>query len=143
MYIHSNRAVAEELTGLLGKFASYKGLIEIIRQQVELDKDDADRLSAIAWVSQPLEWSRRAIENLDVRLGSLPKNEKLGRIFFGKVIDKETAAHLKAFDDTLPLLQLALQSDQRSALSLSCLVIPFTAFPNDSLGPSDLMRPEL
>ncbi|KAK8246268.1 hypothetical protein HDK90DRAFT_461120 [Phyllosticta capitalensis] len=113
MYIHSNRAVAEELTGLLGKFASYKGLIEIIRQQVELDKDDADRLSAIAWVSQPLEWSRRAIENLDVRLGSLPKNEKLGRIFFGKVIDKETAAHLKAFDDTLPLLQLALQSDQR------------------------------
>ncbi|KAK8199135.1 uncharacterized protein BKA78DRAFT_301187 [Phyllosticta capitalensis] len=113
MYIHSNRAVAEELTGLLGKFASYKGLVEIIRQQVELDKDDTDRLSAIAWVSQPLEWSRRAIEGLDVRLASLPKNEKLGRIFFGKVIDKQTGAHLKAFDETLPLLQLALQYDQR------------------------------
>lgn len=106
--IHQRESVREELTFLVGKVSSYRGIIFGIQLQAELDKVSHDRLSALDQVSGPLEACELATNLINKRLQNLPK-----RIVFGKVIDKETAESLKVLDNALPVLQLALHADQR------------------------------
>ncbi|KAK7531736.1 uncharacterized protein J3D65DRAFT_638648 [Phyllosticta citribraziliensis] len=112
-HIHSDRAVSKELNALTEKISSYKGLIDLIKLQAEIDKDDAERLSALACVDGPLETSRAALRDLNLRLEQLSGNKILGKFVLGKIIDDKTAAQLRRFDNALPILQLALDSDQR------------------------------
>ncbi|KAK7562922.1 hypothetical protein IWX91DRAFT_338827 [Phyllosticta citricarpa] len=112
-HMHSDRTMTKELGALIAKLSSYKGLIEGIKLQAELDKDDEGRLSALACVDGPLQACHKATERLEYRLGHLPRKVILGKVVFAKVIDDETAVHLKKLNDTFPVLQLALESDQR------------------------------
>ena len=107
--IHSSKATRTELVLLLGKLSSYRGLIEGIKIQAELDEASHERLSTLNHVNGPLEACKSATALLRHRLQTLPKH-----FHFGKVVDKDTSAALQALDRTVPILQLALYADQRS-----------------------------
>ncbi|KAK8153639.1 hypothetical protein IWX90DRAFT_418808 [Phyllosticta citrichinensis] len=117
-YIHLDRTVTKELLTLAEKLKSYKGLIEMIKTQVELDGNDEKRLSALASIDGPLKTSQSAIEKLKHRLEKVQQEKLLRKVFLGKIIDDETASVLKSFDEALPILRLALDADQRLATFL-------------------------
>jgi hypothetical protein len=106
--IHLSESVRRDLSLLVGKLSSYKGVIEGIRLQAEVDTASYDRLSALDHVNGPLQACEVATNLIINRIRRLPRH-----LVFGKVIDKETASCLKTFDDAFPILQLALHSDQR------------------------------
>ena len=111
--IHLSGSASKELGLLVGKLSLYRGLIEGIQFQAEFDKVSHGRLSALGCANGPIEACRTAIALLQNRIQKLPKH-----VIFGKLIDKETASSLKAFDEALPILQLALDADQRLVLNL-------------------------
>ena len=106
--IHLSGSASKELGLLVGKLYSYKGLIEGIQFQAEFDKASHGRLSALDHANGPIKACKAAIALLQNRIQKLPKH-----VVFGKLIDKETVSSLKAFDEALPILQLALDADQR------------------------------
>jgi hypothetical protein len=107
--IHLGESASRELVILVGKVSSYKGVITGIQFQAELDKAAGyGRLSAVNHVNGPLKACEEATALIIKKIGSLSR-----RIHFGKIIDKAIAASLQAFDDALPVLQLALHADQR------------------------------
>ncbi|KAK8223654.1 hypothetical protein HDK90DRAFT_97662 [Phyllosticta capitalensis] len=112
-YIHSDEKTAQELRRLVAKLSRYKGIIEGIQFQAEFDKDSAERLKALAHVDGPLQTCNAATQKLETRLSNLPHRVVFGKVVFGKVVDDETAQYLQMFDDTLPILQFALDADQR------------------------------
>lgn len=108
--IHRGESVRRELVTIIGKISSYRGVIVGIQLQAELEKATGcdDRLSALNHVDGPLKACEAAATLLKKRIETVPK-----RIHFGKIVDKPIAASLQAFDDALPVLQLALHADQR------------------------------
>lgn len=108
--IHRGESARRELVIIVGKISAYKGVIAGIQLQAELEKAAGydERLSALNHVDGPLKACEEAATLLRKRIESVSK-----RIHFGKIIDKAIAASLKAFDDALPVLQLALHADQR------------------------------
>lgn len=107
--IHLGGSARKELVILVGKVSSYKGIIAGIQLQAELDKIAGyERLLALNHVNGPLKACEEATALINTRIAGISRP-----VHFGKIIDKATAASLRAFDDALPLLQLALHADQR------------------------------
>ena len=111
--VHSSKATKKELGLLMGRLSSYGGLIEGIKIQAELDTASCDRLSALDHIDGPLEACKSATILIKNRLEKLPKY-----VVFGKILNKETSAALQTLDRTVPILQLALDADQRFVISL-------------------------
>lgn len=111
--IHTSGVASKELGLLLKKLSSFKGLIEGIQLQAEFDKTCYDRLSALDHVSDALEACKLSTAMIKDKVKNLPKH-----LVIGKIIDKDTATSLKAFEDVLPILQFALDTDQRSVMCL-------------------------
>ncbi|KAK8207552.1 hypothetical protein IWZ01DRAFT_552783 [Phyllosticta capitalensis] len=118
-HIHRDKSLRKELGVLVAKLPQYRGVIESIKVQAELDKDSEDhlRLSALGLADGPLESCKLATQRLKKRLENLPHKIVAGKFIFGKVIDDETAEALKMFEGTLPVLQLAVVSDQKTIAS--------------------------
>lgn len=105
--VHSSTAVRSQLGALIAKCLACKGIIEGIKLQVELDKEDKSRLLLLEHVSAPIHALESAIRLITGKLHSLPRH-----VVFGKVIGGGLDECMKTFDETLRILQLALQADQ-------------------------------
>lgn len=107
--IHSSKSASAELGLLLGKLSALQGLLQGIRTQATLDSGNERRLSALNQVGGPLENVQDAISKILLRLEKFSKHN----VVFGKVIDKDIARCMASLDNAIPILQLALDADQR------------------------------
>lgn len=107
--IRTKAAAKKELVPILGKLEAYKGLIEGIKLEAELDEADHGRLSALLHVDGPLHSCELALKTISNRLEHLPRH-----IVPGKLLDGTTIKALKTLDESRQILNLALDADQRS-----------------------------
>ena len=107
--IHTNASATKELSPLLGKLSAYEGLIRGIKLQADLDEDDQKRLSVLNHIDGPLNACETALKTISQRLETLPRH-----VLLGKIIDKKTSLALEALESSKPILELALDADQRS-----------------------------
>ncbi|KAK8232582.1 hypothetical protein HDK77DRAFT_498662 [Phyllosticta capitalensis] len=118
-YIHLDRTISQELGIWVFKLSQYKGVIDSIKLQAELDENSEEplRLLALGLTDGPLHSCKLATECLKERLEKLPRKIVAGKVVFGKVIDGKTEVALKMFEDTMPVLMSALMSDQKTITS--------------------------
>jgi hypothetical protein len=126
-YVRSSSSLRAELLPILGKLSAFAGILRGLQLQCELDEANDDRLKVLGYIKQPLKASEEAVLLISARLDQVVS---LGRVSlsFGKVVNKETAAALHILDQTRPVLDLALASDQRYTQSLQSSMSARTYF---------------
>jgi hypothetical protein len=96
----------------LGKLTAFKGLLDGLQLECELDEANDGRLQVFAHLSEPLQASREAIETILKRTEKVVSSGRVSLIF-GKILDKDTVLAMGILDRTMPVLHLALSVDQR------------------------------
>ena len=109
-HAHTNSSLRKELVPVLAKVTAFAGLLEAVKLEAEFDEHDKDRLKALAHIDGPLYACKDAVGLIESRLGRMVS---IGRVSFGRVLDKECMMALNIVDQTKPILELALIADQR------------------------------
>ncbi|KAL2074758.1 hypothetical protein VTL71DRAFT_8537 [Oculimacula yallundae] len=110
--IHSTEHGHTVLSNLLGRLTAYKGLFEGLQVQAESHESNAIRLSVLDHVGGPLAVCSDALglikSSLEKRRGKL--------LIVGKILSKDITNALEKLDQLRPILQIALEADQRILL---------------------------
>jgi hypothetical protein len=109
--IHSNDSLRIELLPLLGKLTAFRGILQGLQLECELDGSKSGRLYVVSHVVEPLRACKTAIQTITARLERVRSMGKIS-LAFGRILDKETLAALHILDQTKPVLDLALSADQ-------------------------------
>jgi hypothetical protein len=109
--LHTNDSLRTELLPLLGNLTAFRGILQGLQLECELDESSDGRLYVVSHVIEPLRACKTAIQMITVRLERV---SSMGRVSlaFGKVLDKETLAALRILDQTKPVLDLTLSTNQ-------------------------------
>jgi hypothetical protein len=106
--IHTTDHAHSILSNLLGRLTAYKGFFEGLQVQAESHESGANRLSVLDHVGGPLTACKDAL--LFIK-SSLEKPR--GKIWIGKVLNKDITNALEKLDQLRPILQIALETDQK------------------------------
>ena len=109
-HVYTHASVREELIPMLAKVTAFAGLIQAVKLEAEFEDSEKERLKALAYVDGPLSACKDAAKLIETRLDRIIS---VGRLGFGKILDKECLRALGIFDQTRPVLELALAADQR------------------------------
>jgi hypothetical protein len=107
-HIHATEHAYSILSTLLGRLTAYKGLFEGLQLQAESHESDTIRLSALDYVGGPLEACK---ESLSFIKDALQKPR--GKLWIGKVLNKDITKASEKLDQLRPILQTALEADHR------------------------------
>ncbi|KAF2647725.1 hypothetical protein K491DRAFT_291504 [Lophiostoma macrostomum CBS 122681] len=110
--IHTTDHAHSVLSSLLGRLTAYKGLFEGLQLQAESHEADAIRLSALDHVGGPLEACKESLSFIKDAL-----QRPRGKLWIGKVLNKDIMKALEKLDQLRPILQTALEADQRVLLA--------------------------
>ena len=109
-YVHTNSSTRRELVPMLAKLTAFSGLLQAVKLEAEFEESDESRLKVLAHIDGPLHACKDAAKLIESRLDRILS---FGKLSFGKVLDKECLLALNIFDQTKPILELALVADQR------------------------------
>ena len=109
-YVHTNSSIRSELGPMLAKLTAFSGLLQAVKLQAEFEEYDEGRLKVLTHVDGPLHACKDAAELIQSRLDRIIS---VGKLSFGKILDKECLSALNILDQTKPILELALVADQR------------------------------
>lgn len=111
-HVHKPSSFRTDLVPILAKLIAFKGILEGLQLECELDEVNNGRLQAYSHLSEPLRASNEAVKTIMKRTHKIIS---LGRasLIFGKVLDKDTVLAMRILDQTMPVLHLALFLDQR------------------------------
>ncbi|KAK5409380.1 hypothetical protein LTR06_006953 [Exophiala xenobiotica] len=113
--VHSASSFRAELVPILGKLTAFKGLLDGLQLECELDEANDGRLQVFVHLSEPLRASHEAIETIMQRTEKVVSSGRVSLIF-GKILDKDTVLAMGILDRTMPVLHLALSVDQRTIM---------------------------
>jgi hypothetical protein len=106
--IHTTDHAHSVLSSLLGRLTAYKGIFEGLQLQAESHESDAARLSALNFVGGPLQACKESLEFIKSAL-----QKPRGKLWIGNVLSKDITRGLEKLDQLRPVLQTALEADQR------------------------------
>lgn len=110
MHVHSISSIRKEIVPILAKLTAFAGLLQALKLEAEFDERDKDRFQILTHIDGPLHACRHAAKTIENRLDRIIS---IGSLSFGKVLDKNCLSALQIFDQTKPILELALEADQR------------------------------
>ena len=129
MHVHSTSSIRKEIVPILTKLAAFAGLLQALKLQAEFDERDQNRFQILTHIDGPLHACRHAAKAVENRLDRIIS---IGSLSFGKVLDKNCLSALQIFDQTKPVLELALEADQRYVTRLSHFVFKLIVGLQDS-----------
>lgn len=109
-HVHTNSSVRTKLVPILVKVTAFGGLLQALKLKAEFHDHDKDHLKVLAHVDGPLYACKDAAKAIENRLNRIVS---IGSMSIGKILDKECLSALYILDQTKPILELALMTDQR------------------------------
>ena len=109
-YVHTNSSARSELVPMLAKITAFSGLLQAVKLEAEYEEYDEGRLKVLTHIDGPLHACKDAAKLIQSRLDRIIS---VGKLSFGKILDKECLSALNILDQTKPILELALVADQR------------------------------
>ena len=109
-YVHTNSSTRSELVPMLAKLTAFSGLLQAVKLEAEFEEHDEGRLKVLTHIDGPLHACKDAAELIQNRLDRIIS---VGKLSFGKILDKDCLSALNILDQTKPILELALVADQR------------------------------
>src|SRR2546429_2595203 len=83
--LHTNQSLRTELLPVLGKLTAFRGILQGLQLECELDGSDDGRLHTVSHVMEPLRACKAAIRLIAVRLERVHSMGKVS-LAFGKVL---------------------------------------------------------
>jgi len=109
-YIHTEQETRSVLAKFIGKLSAYEGLFKGLELQARYDESNSIRLSSLEHINGPLDACKEALRVIEKKLRNPPSPLNIS---FGKILPREAVDAIKRLDDLQPLLQFALEADQR------------------------------
>ena len=82
---------------LLGKLNAFRGILQGLELECELDESKDGRLHVVSHVIEPLRGCKTAIQMITARLERVRSMDRVS-LAFGRVLDKETLAALRILE---------------------------------------------
>src|SRR5437667_11913203 len=103
--LHTNNSLRTELLPLLGKLTAFRGILQGLQLECEMDESNSGRLHVVSHVIEPLRACKTGIQMSTARLERVCS---MGRVSLacGRVLDTQTLASIRIVDQMKPMLAL-------------------------------------